>query len=147
MRCGVSWSYYDRYEDLQDKYLPPRGEGETMATQAVTAVCKLIYKWYNDGDVFDNVHLPLEGWVNDLSSYANWLDKYLEKDLSIILGRFYSEVEDGYDYEYFLKELADKVFDVEFLENLNRKPKTGSIYNCQGRFKFSEYDDYDDWRW
>jgi hypothetical protein len=69
---AVDWGYYDKFETLNDNYLPVRGEGETVATQIVTAVCKLVYKWYNDGDVFDNTH-HLEGWANDLSSYANWL--------------------------------------------------------------------------
>ena len=69
---AVDWGYYDKFDGLMDKYLPMHGEGETKATQIVTAVNKLVYKWYNDGDVFDNT-LHLEGWANDLSDYANWL--------------------------------------------------------------------------
>ena len=59
---AVSWIYYDliKFEELNKKYLPERGEGETKATQIVTALNKLIYKWYNDGDVFDNTY-HLEG--------------------------------------------------------------------------------------
>ena len=64
---AVDWSYFDKFDPLQDKYLPNRGEGDTIATQIVTAVAKLIYKWYNDGDVFDNTWY-LDGWLNDLSS-------------------------------------------------------------------------------
>ena len=74
---AVVWSYYDKFDPLFDKYLPERGEGETKATQIVTAVCKLVYKWYNDGDVFDNSYV-LEGWANDLSDYANWLWEHTE---------------------------------------------------------------------
>ena len=73
---GVSWDYYNKFKDINEKYLPDEGEGDTLASQIVTAINKLVYKWYNDGDVFDNVNSGLQGWANDLSSYANWLDKY-----------------------------------------------------------------------
>ena len=73
---AVDWSYFNQYEELINVYMPIQGEGDTMATQAVTAVNKLIYKWYNDGDVYDNTY-QMNGWANDLSSYANWLCKYL----------------------------------------------------------------------
>ena len=47
---AVDWGYYDnaKFEELNGKYLPERGEGETKATQIITAVNKLVYKWYND---------------------------------------------------------------------------------------------------
>ena len=54
------WSYFDKFETINDRYLPSQGEGETKATQVVTAVTKLVYKWYNDGDVYDNTY-ALEG--------------------------------------------------------------------------------------
>ena len=41
---AVDWGYYDKFEELVDKYMPMRGEGETKASQIVTAVSKLIYK-------------------------------------------------------------------------------------------------------
>ena len=67
---GVDWNYYDKIEALIDKYMSDRGEGENKASQTVTAINKLVYKWYNDGDVYDNTHY-LDGWANDISSYAN----------------------------------------------------------------------------
>ena len=72
---AVDWGYYDKFDGINDKYLPVYSEGETKATQIVTAVNKLVYKYYNDGDVFDNTRY-LSGWANDLSDYANWLYKY-----------------------------------------------------------------------
>ena len=74
MQEGVEWDYFDKFQKIIDKYMSSNGEGETKASQVVTAINKLIYKWYNDGDVFDNTH-HLKGWWNDLSSYANWLYK------------------------------------------------------------------------
>lgn len=142
---AVKWDYYDKFEELNDKYLPMSGEGETKATQIVTAVTKLVYKWYNDGDVFDNSY-ALEGWCNDLSSYANWLYEYTDAD--DVLGKIVNCLNNS-DYEDLLKELADKLLDAELLAKLNTEEKVGTIYECDGVFKFvepwEEDEDEDDW--
>ena len=140
---AVSWSYYNKFEALEEKYLPMHGEGETMATQIVTAVCKLIYKWYNDGDVFDNTH-HLEGWANDLSSYANWIYENT-KDAWRTLNKIDGCVSES-DYEDLLKELADKLLDEDYLAEQNKLEKVGTIDNCDGKFKYEEpTDDEEDW--
>lgn len=140
---AVDWSYYDnRFDGVNDKYLPMRGEGETKATQIVTAVNKLVYKWYNDGDVFDNTHY-LDGWANDLSSYANWL--YYHTESKVILDKIVHCFNNS-DYEDLLKELADKLLNEEYLAEANKVKKTETIYNCIGKFKFVEdEEDYDDY--
>lgn len=135
------WEEFDKFEGVINKYMPASGEGETMASQAVTAVNKLIYKWYNDGDVYDNTNY-LDGWCNDLSSYANWLYNYL--------GAYFLDMvwmaESGDDYEEILYQLAEFVLDEDYLEGLKQKEKKGSIYDCEGFFKFIEDDDDDeDW--
>ena len=142
---SVDWSYYDKFEDLINKYMPDEGEGETLASQIVTAVNKLIYKWYNDGDVFDNVNSGLNGWANDLSDYANWLYKYAPGDAPSILKNIYG-MGDESDYETLLKELADNLLDENLLSSLE-KAKQGSIYDCDGPFEFSEYDEEDEDEW
>ena len=140
---AVRWDYFDKFEELNDKYLPAHGEGETKATQIVTAVCKLVYKWYNDGDVFDNTY-HLDGWCNDLSSYANWLAKYTSKG-SAILNKI-SDCWSNGDYEDLLKELADSLLEEEYLSQQNEFEKAESIYKCSGKFKFMEScDDEEDW--
>ena len=149
---AVSWDYFERFKDVNDKYLPVRGEGETIATQAVTAVNKLVYRWYNDGDVFDNTSAHgLKGWVNDLSSYANWLVTYTDK-ADCLYAIF--DIETETEYTQLLKELADTVLDEEWLESVADKEKQGSVYSCKGSFKFEdgffeeddeeEYEEYDD---
>lgn len=135
---AVNWDYFDRFEKITSNYLPNYGEGDTVASQAVTAVMKLVYKWYNDGDVFDNTKY-LEGWANDLSSYANWL--YNHTDRAKMLENIFV-ISTGSEYEDLLKELADSVLDESWLSTQN-KPKEGSIYQCNGKFKFVEYG-YDD---
>lgn len=137
---AVSWNYFDRYEAAQNKYLPQRGEGETRATQTVTAVCKLVYKWYNDGDVYDNTY-HLSGWCNNLSTYANWLAKYAgAKD---ILDQIFEATTHG-EYEDILKDLADRLFDLEYLDEQNKLEKIDSIYECEGPYRFEEIEDDDD---
>ncbi len=137
---SVQWDYYDKFEALINKYMPARGEGETMASQIVTAVNKLVYKWYNDGDVFDNTRY-LEGWANDLSSYANWLYENTTKTARFILDTVYGCYGDS-EYEDLLQELTDELFKEEYLAEQNKLEKVGTIYKCDGKFKFVEY--YDD---
>ena len=139
---SVKGIYFKKFKNVNDLYLTVWGEGNTKATQIVTAVCKLIYKWYNDGDVFDNKHY-VDGWRNDISSYANWLDQNTDKG-SEILHRI-SNCECGSDYEDLLKEIADTLLDEEYLLQQNEIKKAGSIYECDGFFKFEEnWDDEED---
>lgn len=138
---GVDLNYYDKFEDQIAIYLPVSGEGNTFATQIVTAICKLVYKYYNDGDVYDNTH-GLEGWYNDLSDYANWLHTYLPECRNIL-----SKISDTFNeagYENILRELSDLLLDESLLSAYNSMPKLGSIYNCEGPYSFEEYLDDDD---
>lgn len=139
MTESVDWGYYKKFKDITDKYMSDEGEGETLASQIVTAINKLVYKWYNDGDVFDNVHSGLSGWANDLSSYANWLYKYAPGKVTIILRNIYGMGEKS-DYETLLKELADYCLNEDLLQSL-KLDKQGSIYDCDGPFEFNEYDE------
>ena len=143
---SVDWSYFDKFESLDSTYLPSFGEGDTKATQIVTAVCKLVYKWYNDGDVFDNT-CNLTGWCNNLSSYANWLDQNTEKAGKILEKIFTIEFDCESKYEDLLKELSDALMDDKYLAEQHKLEKVGSVYNREGRFRFEEdsiEDDDDD---
>ena len=141
MENRINWNYFDKFNDILVKYLPMKGEGDTMATQIVTAINKLIYKWYNDGDVFDNTYY-MTGWCNDLSSYANWLAQIpggyeiLEK---IKVCRTY------FEYETILKNLADNYLNESCLKNYASENKFGSIYDCDGPFHFNEDCRENDW--
>lgn len=136
---GVDWSYYDKdeFSKISDKYLPIKGDGNSMATQICTAVSKLVYKWYNDGDVFDNTYY-LDGWANDLSSYANWLFKNVP-EVQDILYEIKNCYTDG-DYEELLKRLADYCFREEYLDIMSCIAKQGSVYKCDGPFHFEDND-------
>ena len=136
--CKVdeSWDDFNEFADISREYLPQYGEGETLASQAVTAVSKLVYKWFNDGDVFDNTY-GLEGWANDLSSYANWLRKYVPETVDI-LDRI-SNIDSEEGYEELLLDLCNLVMTEDFLASLNEKAKEGTIYKCDGPFKFDDH--------
>ena len=135
------WNDFDKFSDILDEYLSASGEGETMASQVATAVSKLVYKWFNDGDVYDNTH-QLEGWANDLSTYANWLYKYAG-------AKFLDEIEDAEserDYEDILYSLCENLAVPEKLVNWDKEPKVDSVYECEGPFKFVDgEEDEDEW--
>lgn len=137
---AVDWGYYDKFEGINDKYLPYKGEGTTKAMQIVVAVNKLIYKYYNDGDVFDNTY-HLEGWANDLSSYANWIYDNTKDGWKIL-----NKIKDCYndsDYEDLLKELADTLLVEDYLAEENKEEKIDTIYEYDGKFKYEEEEEKD----
>lgn len=147
---SVSPDYFDKFHDVISKYMKRTGEGNTKASQIVTAVNKLLYGWFNNGDVFDNQE-PYE-WsehcCNDISSYANWLDKYA--DLFDILADVYECTTED-DYEELLKTLADTTLNEEYLAPYATQPKEGDIYKCKGSFEYvihyddEEEDEEEDW--
>lgn len=125
--------YFEKFEEVNDKYLPDYGEGDTFASQAVTAVNKLIYKWFNDGDVYDNTyHLP--GGTNDLSAYANWLLKNVPEVKSIL--NSIKKVKSEEAYSDLLAALADTILNENFLSKFEDVEKVGSVYECEGPFEF-----------
>jgi len=140
----MAWEDFDYYSDLIDECgcWTPHGEGEDKGTQIAMATSKLVYKWFNDGDVFDNTY-SLEGWANDLSSYANWLYKnttpYAQHVLSSI-----ADCRDGDDYEELLYNLCDELISRSYLMKMKELPKVGTIYNCDGPFEFKDDDDWDE---
>lgn len=142
LKESLSSGWTEDFHYLIAEFMPTRGEGDTMASQAATAVNKLIYKFYNDGDVFDNTH-ALEGWANDLSTYANWLFKFVPKSASILSG-----IEDCYteeDYQELLRDLAAAVLNEETLDSLADQPAVSSIYSQSGPFEFVEREEDDDY--
>lgn len=137
---AVDWGYYDKFENINDKYLPYKGEGATKAMQTVVAVNKLIYKYYNDGDVFDNTY-HLEGGANDLSSYANWIYDNTKDGWKIL-----NKIKDCYDdsdYEDLLKELADILLVEDYLAEESKEEKIDTIYEYDGKFKYEEEEEED----
>lgn len=127
--------YYSKFEKINDKYLPQQDQGDTMATQICTVINKLVYKWYNDGDVFDNTY-ALDGWCNDLSTFANWLYKYVPMSQPI-LDRIETITHES-EYEFLLKDLSDAFLNETVLKGFEEFEAIGDIYECDGKFEFND---------
>lgn len=148
----MSWNSFDKFNDVNDLYLPDYGEGDTIATQIVTAVNKLVYKWFNDGDVYDNTRVgygsEIWGFANDLSSYANWLYNLsvTPNDERSLLKRIWS-INNGREYEDILYQLCTDLLDPDYLEAMNKYPARGSVYDANGPFEWIEdvEEDGEDW--
>ena len=115
------------YSILTNKYLPEDGQGENKASQLVTAANKIIYGWYNNGDT-------ISGDGNDLTSYANWIDKYIkEPEIRKILKDDFIDYDDTYYLSEIILPLIRFVFREDFLEGLASQEIEGDIYECSGR--------------
>lgn len=134
----IDESYFDKYNHIINKYLPEKGQGDSFATQVVTAVYTLIHDWYWDGNVYDNRHTRFLGYGKGLASYGNWLSKYTI--CTGILNRIYVCRSYG-EYSYILKDLARVLLNEEYLEKMCHEPIKDNIYTCKGKFKFY----YDNW--
>ena len=137
----ITWSVFNEFSDISDKYLPESGEGNSMATQIVTAINKIVYKYYNDGDVLDDPY----GYGNNISTFGNWLYNYLNlEELEDTIG-----LEDDRDeYTSILYKVAKKCLNEEFLAEYVDKPTISSVYSetdgpfHHGYIEEEEEDDY-----
>ena len=115
------------YSILTDKYLPSEGQGENKASQLVTATNKIIYGWYNNGDT-------ISGDGNDLTSYANWIDRHIkEPEIRKILKDDFIDYIDTCYLDEIILPLIKFVFREDFLEELASQEIEGDIYECSGR--------------
>ena len=115
------------YSILTNKYLPEEGQGENKTSQLVTAANNIIYGWYNNGDT-------ISGDGNDLTSYANWIDRHIkEPEIRKILKDDHIDYNDTYYLSEIILPLIKFVFREDFLEGLAVQEAEGDIYECQGR--------------
>lgn len=133
----MEWNAFNKFDAVIGMYMPMRGEGDSKASQICTAVNKLIYKWFNDGDVYDNTY-GLVGWANDLSDYANWLYKNVPESVKHL--EKIKDIVDEDEYSDMLYDLAEEVINYEYLLE-NEGEKVGTIYDCAGPYHF--YDECD----
>ena len=119
---------FEEFNDILDKYMPKYGEGDTFASQIATAVAKIVYRWFNDGDSIED-----EGLIQ----FVNWL-----KDNVPEAKRYLSNNESSVNYEEFLYGLCSILLDEEFLEQYTKTSKKDSLYNSMKYGKY--YNDQDD---
>lgn len=142
------WKDFNQFKN-SDEYLPPHGDGDNKGTQAATALCKLIYKWFNDGDVFDNQY-NLKGWANDISGSANWLYAYIP-GTEPILNRI-KKISSDEEYTDLLFDLISYVDPM--IPGLAKEEKIGDAYDEAGPFAYHEAqtcpecgEEVDDWEY
>lgn len=119
----LNWDSFNRFFIVQEMYLPRRGQGKTMGTQAVTAISKLVYNWFAYGDVYHNEFIG--GVRHDLTSYAEWLYWNIfeaRKELSKVFDSSITEEE--------YTEILYNVFEIveSMVKDLKERPKKDSIY-------------------
>ena len=124
----------NKYQYYLEKYATEYKKETCRAHQIAGAIDRLYYQWYQNGDVFDG-SIPFGPGCNDVSSYANWLDKYTDEAGEILSTFTQCETYDDY-YELLLK-LCDVFLNEEYLSQYVNKRKVGNIYKCRGRFKYS----------
>ena len=144
-RKRASWGDFDDpvADKMNELYLPTYGDGDSMATQIATAVNKLVYRWFNDGDVFDNSMTGLEGWCNDISGSANWLYRYVPEVKSYLERAFRSIGANEYEsilYDVFKATLCDEALMTRYSE----QPKVGDAYSEDGPFEIVEWEEDED---
>lgn len=115
-----------RYID-KGGYLPMYGEGDSLASQIVTAACRIGYRYINDGDM---VRRRRAYYV---ASPANWLTHHVAGSGKIL--RTMSAARSPAEYETALNELMRLCMDEGMLARAANSPTDGSIFRCAGTFR------------
>ena len=150
------------YEHKLSKYfkelVPPAGKADTVAGEMVRAVCRLQYRFYNDGDMIgvgygnETCNAAARYLVDVADSgilkFNDWSARFAESIIEIIADMW------GYDneevYERKLNALAARVVDVIHnsygeLEQMPNETDMFSFFNKED-LEYLEYeDDEDDW--
>lgn len=96
-----------------ESYVPDEWEWNTKAEQLATAVNKLVYRYYNDWDRYD------EDYANEVANYANWIERNAFELPEAVLTRW--------EYEDNLQTIVDRAN--ELIEEWKEMPKVWSIYS------------------
>lgn len=78
---------------LFEELVPPMGKADTVAGEIIRATCRIVYRWYNDGDCIDRAYgkETLNGPARYLSTVCNAdIDYYIRNTL---WGEIYHEEE------------------------------------------------------
>ena len=132
------WEDFESFGPVIDKYMPEIGEGETMASQIVTAVNRIGYRWFNDGDTVSGDIDPKGDGPSfspgEVSQFGNWLDKNVP-EASAVFASWIDALEsfdcDVAMYNDFLYELFETLLDEKLLEKYQDKPLADSIYDSK----------------
>lgn len=128
----------DKLEKLFDKYVPADGKAATVGGEIVRAMSRLLYRFFNDGDMVGSG----EGWLTCNGSYT-----YLDKKIVDFPDMYCS---DGKGYRTRLEEALEKTVDyldknVQLFEQPNTEDSREiSTYDREGyNEELMEDDDLD----
>lgn len=145
---ALNRSDIDKYYEVLTQYLPDTGEGDTMATQLATAVDRIVYRWFNDGETI---------WTDECQPFADWLWQNIDgidaviDDMNQYMFVGFPYIKDWTFrgiYENCLKKILDIATDRDLLNDLDSRPKEGSVFDSQGvaldvmETEFEDKDDY-----
>lgn len=137
------------FKKLSDEEMPSQGQGSTMLSQWLVCVNCLIYKWYNDGDMYSNQYGGSS--VNDISWTANWLYNNIGEHYKSVLDMI-KRSSGKEDYQKIIDKIEDVseklASDEKFVEKLKSEKTKDNVYKEKGPFEQLEDDDedeYDDW--
>ena len=149
----MSISRFEKFNKVLDIYMPDQGEGESLASQIATAVAKIVYRWFNDGDTVSSKWMVQSGTdEGGMSQFANWLYINIADSRPMFrnwLDKFDNESVTDAEYENFLYDMCKNLLDPDFLDGYSTEPKYDSIYNASKYNKAGVFaptrDDEDEW--
>ena len=129
-----------KIEELTDKYMSDEGKCETVAGEMLRAYNRVVYRYFNDGDVAgegygrETVNPALRYLFSQLPSIKHFFEiNYYDKSIDFF----------DYDYETILNKIGFMI-----LDHFEKRPELFTLTNFDDMLNFAvdsdrEYDDYD----
>lgn len=134
------------YHEMYSKYVPPMGKADTVLGEIIRAVSRVCYRYYNDGDHFD------EGYgVETAGSPAVYLMKHQPvKELGDAVAKGEGQYFDP-DYEYAIRNIEQALInllhdDAKVNELASQSNSTDSVMDFEDEAKnyYPDWDEDDD---
>lgn len=139
---GLTLEQDQIWENLWDKYVPSSGAAETIGGEILRAMSRIIYRFYNDGDMVG------VGYGNET---CNSSDRYLCNTIPdyVTLDQFYESQEKEYenqmlkDHRIVFAYLQKNPYLFGEKNNFDSREANDEDYR-RGR-EYEDYEDYDEW--
>ena len=145
------WNHEGRlqkeYEALWERLVPAQGPAATKAGEALRAMSKLYYRWYNDGDKIErsmnewDTHQSAARAFNYLHRFRDAASGFTAQDLMENLLDAYTEEQ----YEEALEEMADAI--IEWAAKTPDVPNEDDFLDDRflGEYEFDIISEEDEW--
>lgn len=145
------WNHEGRlqkeYEALWERLVPAQGPAATKAGEALRAMSKLYYRWYNDGD---KIERSMNEWDTHQSAARafNYLHQFRDAASGFSTQNLMENLLDAYteeQYEEALEEMADVI--IEWAANAPDVPNEDDFLDDRflGEYEFDIIDEEDEW--